>query len=340
MQVGLICDQATGGTAAEQSLQELAQCCELGITRIPMQRGLHWSDAVIMRNIDRVVRECQPHIVHGHGAKGGAYGRLLARRHGARAVYTPHGGTLHYAKLSPAGLVYINLERVLKRVTNGLIFESQYSADVYARKIGTLSCPNRVIHNGLNDDEFEPVKCSNNSANFLFVGEIRKLKGLDTLLQAVKIVQHQRDVSVLIAGDGPDVNYFESRIHALGLTAAVKMLPPIFPATQAFERAQCVVVPSLAESFPYIVLEAAAANVPLLASDVGGIPEIFGPYANRLVPPNDPAALAQAMLSTIDNKEQALQRATELQARVGSLFRIDAMVGAINKFYDQVMDRD
>ncbi len=63
------------------------------------------------------------------------------------------------------------------------------------------------------------------------------------------------------------------------------------PARQAFALGRIMVVPSRAESFPYIVLEAAAAGKPLIATRVGGIPDMFGPLAERLVPPDDRIAL-------------------------------------------------
>ena len=170
MQVGLICDRTTGGKFAEHALGELAQHCDVGIFRLPMNRGLHWSDIVTTREVGKVVRKLQPDIVHGHGAKGGAYGRLLALRQGVKSIYTPHGGALHYAKSSPAGLVYTNLERVLKTFTHGLIFESQYSADVYARNVGVLTCHNKVIHNGLNDADFDPITHSDRTHDFIYLG--------------------------------------------------------------------------------------------------------------------------------------------------------------------------
>ena len=89
--------------------------------------------------------------------------------------------------------------------------------------------------------------------------------------------------------------------------AAVAFLPPM-PAREAFALARTVVVPSRAESMPYLVLEAAAAGVPLIATDVGGIPEILAGETERLVPPGDAGALAAAMRRALDAPGQHAPR--------------------------------
>ena len=87
-------------------------------------------------------------VVHGHGAKGGAYARL-ARAARAIRVYTPHGGSLHYRWSSPAGFLYLALERVLMRRTDLFLFESAYGRDVFRAKIGEPGALVRVVHNGV-----------------------------------------------------------------------------------------------------------------------------------------------------------------------------------------------
>jgi glycosyltransferase involved in cell wall biosynthesis len=95
-------------------------------------------------------------------------------------------------------------------------------------------------------------------------------------------------------------------------------------------------VPSRAESLPYIVLEAAAAGVPLVAANVGGIPEIFGPDAAALVPPGDPAALARAIKDAFGTS--ALGARTErLKARVREQFSAAAMTDAVLAAYGDAL---
>jgi glycosyltransferase involved in cell wall biosynthesis len=337
LKLGLICDTTTGDAHADNTLAELESVCELGVYRIPMGRTLGWSDVTTIAKLIRICTGICPDIIHGHGAKGGAYARLIANRIRGRSIYTPHGGSLHYSAGSPIGFVYISLERILRHRTDGIIFESQFGADTYINKVGAIPCAYQVIHNGLNDAEFAPVISNKSHKDFVFVGEIRKLKGLDVLLRAVSQLQLRRNISLLIVGAGPDTDFFQQRITDLGLESCVTLSPAIFPVTHAFAQGKCVVIPSLAESFPYVVLEAAAAKIPLLTTSVGGIPEIFGPYAKYLLPPGDPDALARAMEKMLDAPEQANRHADELQAYVKTHFRITNMIQSVNEFYQQVL---
>ena len=150
----------------------------------------------------------------------------------------------------------------------------------------------RVVHNGVADAEFLPVKPAPDATDLVFVGELRKLKGVDVLIEAIaRLARDGRNVTATIVGDGADRGAFEAAVAAHKLGAAVRFVGAK-PARAAFALGRMLVVPSRAESLPYIVLEAAAAGLPIIATNVGGIPEIFGPDAGDLVPPGDPAALA------------------------------------------------
>jgi len=105
------------------------------------------------------------------------------------------------------------------------------------------------------------------------------------------------------------------------------------PARTAFARGRCVVVPSRAESLPYVVLEAAAAQMPLIATNVGGIPEIMAGTDVPLIPPDNAEALAAQLRAFLVNPQPFLARARVLQAHVAQRFTVDAMTRAIVSFY-------
>src|SRR6185437_459929 len=92
-------------------------------------------------------------------------------------------------------------------------------------------------------------------------------------------------------------------------------------------------VPSLAESFPYVVLEATAASLPLIATDVGGIPEIVAETDTALIEPNDVTALTAALEATLDDPLRARARAARLKANVTGKFTVAAMTDAVLNFY-------
>jgi glycosyltransferase involved in cell wall biosynthesis len=326
--VGIIADSGHYGEASEATLKQLEFVCKLGVLRIPMSRQIGLNDRRAVAHVAARAAESNADILHGHGAKGGAYARLA--RAAALRVYTPHGGSLHYSKLSPSGFVYLNLEKRLARRTDLFLFESDYSLNVFRRKIGAPKALIRVVHNGVTKEELAAVKPNTDAADVIFIGELRKLKGVDVLIAALAGSPH----SAILFGGGPDAETFHDDVARHGLASRIRFAGPM-PAREAFRCGRVLVVPSRAESFPYIVLEAAAASVPLIATKVGGIPEIFGPDADALIPPDDPAALARAIDATL--AKPPLARTARLHARVAASFTVSAMTEGVLAAYREAM---
>jgi glycosyltransferase involved in cell wall biosynthesis len=334
--VGLIADATTGGAQAEALLDALAPRLALGLTRIAMSRQIGLSDISAVAHVTRRAAAVGVHVIHGHGAKGGAYARLASGGSALR-VYTPHGGSLHYSWRSPVGLVYLAAERMLMRRTDLFLFESAYGCGTFRNKIGEPQAPARVVHNGVTEAEFSPIRPDPAATDLIFVGELRALKGVDVLLQAIAgLVGAGRDVTATIVGDGPDRQAFEAQARALALTDHVRFAG-IKPAREAFALGRIAVVPSRAESLPYIVLEAAAAGLPIIATRVGGVAEIFGADANDLVPAGDPAALAQAIGGALENPARSQAAAQRLNARVRGAFSACVMTSAVLAAYREAM---
>ncbi|HET7848366.1 MAG TPA: glycosyltransferase, partial [Pseudolabrys sp.] len=170
-------------------------------------------------------------------------------------------------------------------------------------------------------------------------GKLRVLKGIDVLLEALALLRQKgRTVTAVLIGDGPDRDVFTAAIDRLRLGPAVTLLPPM-TARKALTLGRVMVVPSRAESFPYVVLEAAAAGKPLVATRVGGIPEILGPQSDLLVRAGDAGALADSVGAALNDIPAAASRAETLQRRVGSLFTVNAMVDGALAAYREALER-
>jgi glycosyltransferase involved in cell wall biosynthesis len=334
--VGLIADSSTGGEQAEAKLAAFSNSLALGVGRIPMSRHAGWRDLSALRRVRRAVRLAEADIVHGHGAKGGVYARLGAGG-GAIRAYTPHGGSLHFSRGTPIGFVYLSVESLLLRKTDLALFESDYARRVFQQKVGKPSGIARVVHNGVRLEELEAVAPATGAADVLFVGELRMLKGVDVLLDALAIlVREGEKLRALIVGDGPDRAMFEARKDALGLASSVTFAGAM-PARAAFARGRVLVAPSRAESLPYIVLEAIAAGLPVVATDVGGIPEIFGDEVAALVPSEDAPALATAIRAALSGDAPTL--AAKLHRRISEKFTVSAMTAAVLDAYAEALAR-
>jgi glycosyltransferase involved in cell wall biosynthesis len=334
-EVGIICDSNTAGDAV--ALGRLADNCALGVTRIPMNRRIGLGDWRTTAKVSRLASKLGVHVLHGHGAKGGAYARRAGRklrRQGTnvKAIYTPHGGGLHYSPTKPMGLFYITAERMLLPSTDGIIFESVFAANKYVELIGQPHCPARVVLNGLYRHEFYEPMLADDAVDFVYIGELRHLKGVDVLLEALAAHQTIFPGRALIVGSGSDERSFKRLARKLGLNSRVSFAGPQ-PAHTAFARARCVVVPSRGESLPYIVLEAAAAQMPMITTNVGGIPEIVAGIDMPLIPPGDAGALASQLRAFLASPKPFLERAALLQKRVAERFSVENMTHEVIDFY-------
>jgi glycosyltransferase involved in cell wall biosynthesis len=337
--VGLIADLRTGGENAEKVLGELAPALTLGLSRFPMRRHVNPGDFFALAHVMRRIAEARADVVHGHGAKGGAYARLALNTSGKVRAYTPHGGSLLFRHDTMAERFYLATERILMLRGNLFLFESGYSEAVFRRKIGNPRGLVRVVHNGVSREEFEPIIPRSDASDLVFLGELRgAVKGIDVLVDAIAILHREgRRLTATIVGSGPDRDALVAQVERLGLSADIRF-EPAMPGYQALTLGRIMVAPSRFESLPYVVLETAAGGKPLITTRVGGIPEIYGPLSDRLVPPDDAPALARAIAAALDDPAETAATAAKLRQRVLDGFSVEAMVDGVLAGYQAVLE--
>src|SRR5579884_4020505 len=111
--VGIIADRNSGGAQADAAFAELGPLLELGLSRTPMRRAPGPADLPALLHVMRRIGETRADVVHGHGAKGGAFARLAVNAKHAIRAYTPHGGSLHYDARSLSGQLFLGTEKLL-----------------------------------------------------------------------------------------------------------------------------------------------------------------------------------------------------------------------------------
>jgi glycosyltransferase involved in cell wall biosynthesis len=324
--VGLVIDSTTGGANADAILADLAPRLALGILRIPITRELNPRDFGALWTISKRVRMLAPDVLHGHGAKGAALARLTPSVPDAIRVYTPHGGSLVYSPGTIRGGFYRTLERVLNGRTNLFLFESTYIADLFRTVISEPRAIVRVVRNGIAESEFETIAPRPDATDIVCVGELRPVKAIDVLIEAIAILGRSgRKVTATIAGEGPDSQMLRNQAKQLGVGGQIRFIGHC-PARTAFAMGRMLVMPSRAESLPYVALEAAAAGLPIIATDVGGVHEIFGPHSTHLIPPDDLGALIGAITAALEDPAEIHRLAEALRIRVRSEFSLSTMV--------------
>ena len=338
--VGIIADSLTGGERAEAALAEIAPRLKLGAHRLAIRREPLPTDVLVWAHFMRLIRRLKPDVLHGHGAKAGAFIRLQSRSKGTIRVYTPHGGSLHYPLNTVKGMIYSRFERALMNSTDLFLFESAFARDTYQRTIGIPRGLVRCVFNGVTADEFDPIVKAADATDVAYVGEFRKIKGADLLIDAVaRLRADGKPVTLTLAGDGEESEVLKAQVQRLGLTEAVRFVGHV-KARYGFSKGSLLVVPSRGDSMPYVVIEAAAAGIPMVAANVGGIPEIFGSLTDALFAPNIVGAMADAIETVLEDPAAGLVRAKSLRERIFLHFSQKAMVeGVLAGYRDAFADR-
>jgi glycosyltransferase involved in cell wall biosynthesis len=338
--VGIISDSLTGGERADAALAEIAPRLKLGVHRLAIRREPFPTDILVWVHFMRLIRRLKPDVLHGHGAKAGAFVRLKPRSKDTIRVYTPHGGSLHYPQNTLKGALYSRLERALMNSTDLFLFESAFARDTYQRTIGIPTGLVRCVFNGVTADEFDPIVRAADATDIVYVGEFRHIKGADLLIDAVaRLRADGKPVTLTLAGDGEELENLKAQIQKLGLTEAVRFIGHV-KARYGFSKGKLLVVPSRGDSMPYVVIEAAAAGIPMIAANVGGIPEISGSHTDALFAPNVVGAMADAIETVLQDPAAAQVRAKSLQERIFLHFSQKAMVEGVSAGYrDAFADR-
>lgn len=347
-EVGILCDSSTGGEHEDRLFDTIRPQLSLGLTRIPMRRSIAPSDLAALYRSYKHIKSLRPDILHGHGAKGGVLARLIGsalrvNRYCVARLYSPHGGSLHFDRSSLSGKVVLQLERFQERFGDALVFVCDYERRTYEEKVGKPLKTARVIYNGIGEAEFEPVPSVISAVDFLYIGMLRDLKGPDVFIDAFARTERAvgRPLSALMVGDGPDRERYEAMISERGLGRRLTMMPAM-PARKAFALTNFVVVPSRAEAMPYIVLEALAAGKPVIASRVGGIPEVLGVKSAALAVPGDATSLSDVMTQALQTPEwhdRVMPKPSDFRAVFSASVMADDMLHLYQDLLGQIPDR-
>src|SRR3954471_7707629 len=215
--VGIIADSLTGGERAEAALAAMPPRLKLGVHRLAIRREPVPIDVVVWAHFTRLVRKLQPDVLHGHGAKAGAFIRLQGRSAKTIRVYTPHGGSLHYPLTTLKGAIYSRLERALMNRTDLFLFESAFARSTYQRTIGKPAGLVRCVFNGVTANEFDPIAIADDATDIVYVGEFRHIRAPDPLTAAgARLRADEKPVTLTLAGDGEELEALRAQVAKLG----------------------------------------------------------------------------------------------------------------------------
>jgi glycosyltransferase involved in cell wall biosynthesis len=302
------------------------------------------TDLSALRSLVRITREVEPDIVHAHSSKAGALSRL-ARFFKPRipVIYTPHGYAFAgYLSHELERRAYREVERALAPLATRVLCVCEAEARL-ARTIGADSRV-RVVHNGIEppSDHHLDARMTNlrqAGPTICALTQLRPGKGLETLIDATpSVLERHPRLQVAIWGEGSELKKLRARAASVGVAHAVQFMGSCDAPFSVLRAAEIFVHPSMAEAFPYVILEAMSVATPAIASDVGGIAEALRDgETGMLVPPGDSHALASSLRDLLETPERRTSMGLAAQRRVERLFTRTTMVDGLTAVYGEVL---
>ena len=300
------------------------------------------ADARAVLAVAALVRRLRPALVHAHSSKAGAVARL-ARPAFPRTplVYTPHGYAFAgWFEREAERRRYRLIERALAPLATRVLCVCEAERRL-AAQVGPAARA-EVVHNGVEPPAPAPVhpavaELAERGPVIGAVTLLRPGKGIETLIDALSAVCAEHPAAaVAIAGRGPDREALEARARERGVEAAVRFIGETAGPMPLLGGADLFVSASWAESFPYNVLEAMAAGLPVVATAVGGTAEAVEDGATGIVvPPRDPPALAAAISALLSDRERAARLGEAGRARAEERFSLDRMIAGTLGVYQR-----
>jgi glycosyltransferase involved in cell wall biosynthesis len=288
-------------------------------------------DRSALRRLDEVLSALRPELVATHTAKAGTLGRIAAWRSPTRpvTVHTFHGHLLDGYFAPPVRRAVLLTERRLARRTDALVAVSPEVRDELLD--AGIGDPDRwhVLPIALDLDAFAPQATTPGRLRARLgldpgtpligaVGRLAAIKDLGLLLRAA--ARLPSDVHVVLVGDGPERARLTETAAELGLADRVHLVGWWEDVEEVYPDLDVVVLTSRNEGTPSALLEAAAAERPVVATDVGGVGHVLGPGGGWLVAPGSVGSVADAIREALDDREGAAGRAAAARDHVLATF--------------------
>jgi glycosyltransferase involved in cell wall biosynthesis len=322
-----------------------------------LQREIEpWKDAAAVARLLAIMREFRPHIVHTHTAKAGALGRVAAQLAGpARpraVVHTFHGHVLrgYFNPALTAG--FRQVERRLARITDALIAVSPEVRDDLVR-LGIAAADRiTVVRLGLDLEartaaapgaraaQREALGADDDAFVVGWLGRMTEIKRVSDLIDAFSHVRAQGvDAHLALVGDGPLRPQLEARARTLGIADRCHFLGYREDVGSLYRAFDTVALTSANEGTPVTLIEALAAGLPAVATDVGGVRDVVDDGATGfLVPAGDVRGIGDALVRLAADPGERARMGADARLAVGDRYAIPRLVSDVDALYRRLLE--
>jgi glycosyltransferase involved in cell wall biosynthesis len=316
-----------------------------------MSRALSWRDAVVVWRLFRIFRRFRPDVIHTHTAKAGTVGRVagllyrLTTRRRVRFVHTFHGHVFHgyYGRLATA--IFLTIERALARVTDAIVVLSPRQRDeIHGRYRVGRAAQFIIVPLGLDlapyakpiADPRAALELPRDAFVVAIVGRLTEVKDHEFFLRAFAAWGDERAMAIIV-GDGHLRGALERLARDLGIEHRVRFLGTRHDPEVFYRAADLVVLTSRNEGTPLTILEAMVAGVPVLATAVGGVPDLLGDDRGVMIPHGDTAAFVDAISRLAGDAQRRARLAATGRAFVQENYGRERLVQDIRNLYQSLV---
>ena len=290
-----------------------------------------WAIGDILR-LGKAMKEIQPDLVHCHLNRAALYGTIFSKFLKIPVIATAHGLT----------------KSIYYRFADYIICVSEAVKKHMESTLGSKGPTLKTIHNGIpleiNASKAhiaairKELMLSKDDKLLTVIGTFHKNKGQDVAIRALNDIRESKNIILLLTGSGPEEKHLRDLANLLSLAGRVHFRPPLPELGNLYKASDFVIVPSHKEALSLVTLEALLHEIPVIASNTGGIPEIItNGKEGTLVPPGNHQDLATAISSGIDNYRNSKAMAMDGAKKVHEFFSIELCYKKTRALYTEAL---
>jgi glycosyltransferase involved in cell wall biosynthesis len=302
------------------------------------------NDFKVFRNLIKIIKTEKPDIIHLNSSKIGGLGALAGRICGVpKIIFTGHGWAFNENRNFLQKTIILILHWItilLCHITIAVSEKAKKDIDwmpFIKNKI-------KVVHNGIDkfktlpEEEARIILAETESKKIIIfsISELHKNKGVDVAFKALSFLPEKTKEKIIysVAGNGEEKENLEKLVKELDIENMVRFLGFVPDAKKLLIGSDIFLFPSRTEAMPYAILEAGLAGLPIIATSVGGIPEVIHDMQNGiLVHPKNPKELAEAIKYILDHKEKKKEFGKEIKSTVSTFFSLQKMLEETTLLY-------
>lgn len=296
------------------------------------------SDIKAVLKIREIVKGISPDIIATHSSKAGIIGRIVGYTLRIPTIFTAHGWSYTEGVSAKKRWIYILIEKVIGRFSDGVIAVSEYDRQLAIKHKVLPEKKLEAIHNGVHDIEIiKRVGNSDEQFNIIMVARFAPPK---RQLQLLKVLNHMQHLSweISFAGDGPELQAAKDYVESVGLGKRVSFLGNREDVTDLLQNSDLFVLLSDWEGLPLSILEAMRCGLPIIASDVGGVNEaVIHSENGYLIPKSDDNELLKKLTHILMDRSLCLDMGRKSRRLYEENFTYAKMYSETFNYYEKTI---